>query len=53
MGPTGDLFFEPQISAIGGNVYSTMSSYAAMMKNLITMYDIKSGTSMACPYLAG
>lgn len=52
-GLNGDLFFKPQISAIGGNVYSTISAYATQRERLDTMYDMMSGTSMATPYIAG
>jgi len=53
MGLTGDLLFKPEISGIGGEVYSTISPYAARKRKLTTAYALMSGTSMACPYLAG
>jgi lactocepin len=52
-GLTGDLLFKPQISGIGGYVYSTISSYAAQRQFLANAYASYSGTSMACPYIAG
>ncbi|UJR29597.1 hypothetical protein I4U23_010814 [Adineta vaga] len=53
LGPTGDLNFYPGISAIGGYVYSTVSSYVATMSKLSAAYNTVSGTSMASPYMAG
>ncbi|CAF3861342.1 unnamed protein product, partial [Rotaria sp. Silwood1] len=53
LGLTGDLLFKPQISGIGGYVYSTVSSFTAKNQNLSDAYAIKSGTSMATPYVAG
>ncbi len=52
-GLTGDLWLKPQISGIGGQVYSTLSLFAAQSTNLKTAYDSHSGTSMASPYTAG
>ncbi|CAF1482172.1 unnamed protein product [Rotaria magnacalcarata] len=52
-GPTGDLLFKPQISGIGGFVYSTISSFAAAQQKMNDAYAAYSGTSMACPYVAG
>lgn len=43
-GPTGDLRIKPEITAIGGNVYSTWSWNG---------YAISSGTSMSAPQVAG
>jgi hypothetical protein len=45
--------FKPQISGIGGSVYSTISSYAAERQFMENAYASYSGTSMACPYIAG
>ncbi|CAF0927881.1 unnamed protein product [Rotaria sp. Silwood1] len=53
LGLTSDLLFKPQISGIGGYVYSTISSYAAQSQYLTQAYASYSGTSMACPYVAG
>ncbi|CAF4766945.1 unnamed protein product, partial [Rotaria sp. Silwood1] len=53
LGLTGDLLFKPQISGIGGYVYSTISSFATKAQKLPTAYASYSGTSMACPYVAG
>ncbi len=52
-GLTGDLLIKPQISGIGGNVYSTVSLYAAERNGYGTAYSLMSGTSMSCPYTAG
>ncbi|WP_300259799.1 S8 family serine peptidase [Clostridium sp.] len=43
-GPTPSLDFKPQISAPGGNIYSTIND---------NKYGIKTGTSMAAPHVAG
>ncbi|MDV5106001.1 S8 family serine peptidase [Clostridium perfringens] len=43
-GPTPSLDFKPQISAPGGNIYSTIND---------NKYGIKTGTSMATPHVAG
>lgn len=43
-GPTGDLRLKPEITAVGGSVYSTWS---------YNSYAISSGTSMAAPQVAG
>lgn len=43
-GPTPSLDFKPQISAPGGNIYSTLND---------SRYGIKTGTSMASPHVAG
>ncbi|CAF1031488.1 unnamed protein product [Rotaria sp. Silwood1] len=53
LGPTGDLLFKPQISGIGGYVYSTISSFAATKQKQPNAYAVYSGTSMATPYVAG
>lgn len=52
-GLNGDLFLKPQISGIGGNVYSTITSYAAEKTKRSRIYDAQSGTSMSAPYVAG
>ena len=41
---TPSLDFKPQISAPGGNIYSTIND---------NKYGIKTGTSMAAPHVAG
>lgn len=43
-GATPDLRLEPDITAVGGNVYSSLDN---------NTYGSSSGTSMACPNLAG
>ena len=43
-GPNTDLVIKPEITAPGGNIYSTVPGNA---------YDYKSGTSMATPQMAG
>ncbi|OPJ61923.1 S8 family serine peptidase [Clostridium oryzae] len=43
-GPTPDLEFKPQITAPGGNIYSTLNNNS---------YGYMSGTSMASPHTAG
>jgi len=43
-GPTADLQIKPEITAHGGNIYSSV---------LGNKYDSLSGTSMACPNLCG
>ena len=43
-GPTPDLRIKPEITAVGGNVYSTVEGQE---------YQNKSGTSMASPQVAG
>ncbi|CAF1060132.1 unnamed protein product [Rotaria sordida] len=53
IGLTGDLLFKPQISGIGGYVYSTISSFAAENQRTSNAYATQSGTSMATPYVAG
>ncbi|CAF3980441.1 unnamed protein product [Adineta steineri] len=53
LGLTGDLLIKPQITGIGGMVYSTISVSAAVQNSLPKPYMISSGTSMATPYVAG
>ena len=43
-GTSGDLRLLPDLSGVGGNVYSTLDGGA---------YGLMSGTSMACPQVAG
>ena len=43
-GTTGDLRLVPDLAGVGGNVYSTLDNGA---------YGLMSGTSMACPQVAG
>lgn len=43
-GPTPNLDFKPEITAPGGNIYSTLNSDS---------YGLMSGTSMAAPHVAG
>ena len=43
-GPTPDLSLKPEVTAPGGNIYSSVLGGG---------YGLKSGTSMAAPYIAG
>lgn len=43
-GPTPNLDFKPEITAPGGNIYSTLNN---------DTYGLMSGTSMAAPHVAG
>lgn len=43
-GPTPNLEFKPEITAPGGNIYSTIND---------DKYQVMSGTSMAAPHVAG
>jgi lactocepin len=53
LGLTGDLLIKPQMTGIGGMVYSTISVSSAEQRKLPKPYLINSGTSMATPYVAG
>lgn len=53
LGLTADLWLKPEISGIGGDVYSTISLFAAESQGLMKAYTTMSGTSMATPYTAG
>ena len=53
MGLTANLDFKPDMSAIGGHVYSSISKARAENQSQSTAYAVFSGTSMACPYMAG
>ncbi|KAI9027482.1 peptidase S8/S53 domain-containing protein [Phycomyces nitens] len=46
LGPTNELQLKPELTAVGGNVFSTMPAY----KN---GYGFMSGTSMSAPFVAG
>ncbi|KAG2201320.1 hypothetical protein INT47_001408 [Mucor saturninus] len=46
IGPTAELYFGPQIAAVGEQVYSTIPINQGSWK-------LQSGTSMSCPYVAG
>ncbi|CAF1033567.1 unnamed protein product [Adineta steineri] len=48
-----DLEFKPDISAVGGFVYSTLSTAASENLKLTSAYVTYSGTSMSTPYMAG
>ncbi|KAJ3387638.1 hypothetical protein HDU80_000120 [Chytriomyces hyalinus] len=48
-----ELDIKPELGAIGGNVYSTISEHSAKALNLSTAFKTLSGTSMASPYAAG
>jgi hypothetical protein len=52
-GLTPDLSIKPQLTGIGGMVYSTISVSSAVQNKLTGPYVIMSGTSMATPYVAG
>ncbi|KAK4517872.1 uncharacterized protein ATC70_001220 [Mucor velutinosus] len=46
IGPTAEMYFKPNIAAVGQTVFSTLPKY-------LGGYGIRDGTSMACPYIAG
>ncbi|KAL0145538.1 peptidase S8/S53 domain-containing protein, partial [Mucor lusitanicus] len=46
IGPTAELYFKPNIAAVGQTVFSTLPKY-------LGGYGIRDGTSMACPYISG
>ncbi|KAJ3094238.1 hypothetical protein HDU97_008326 [Phlyctochytrium planicorne] len=48
-----ELFIKPDLGAIGGQVYSTISKHAQTVTNRKTPYAAYDGTSMATPYAAG
>jgi subtilisin family serine protease len=52
-GLSNDLFIKPDLGGIGGDVYSTISPFAAQFNGLSNAYAVYSGTSMATPYVAG
>ncbi|KAF8800185.1 subtilisin-like protease [Phlegmacium glaucopus] len=45
-GPTEDFFFKPAVAAPGGNILSTLPI-------ALGSFGVQSGTSMACPFVAG
>ena len=49
-GPSPTLGIKPEITAHGGNI---LSAVTGKDKNGVSMYDRLSGTSMACPNIAG
>ncbi|KAJ3152638.1 hypothetical protein HDU89_001331 [Geranomyces variabilis] len=48
-----ELNFKPDIAGVGGSIYSTVSPHAAEEGHSDVSYLVLSGTSMACPYVAG
>ncbi|KAI8833352.1 peptidase S8/S53 domain-containing protein [Chytridium lagenaria] len=48
-----ELFIKPDLGGIGGEVLSTISSYAMESQSLKYPYGVYSGTSMSSPYTAG
>jgi subtilisin family serine protease len=52
-GLSNELYIKPDLGGIGGNVYSTISPFAAQSQHAATPYAVYSGTSMATPYVAG
>ncbi|UJR11333.1 hypothetical protein I4U23_015514 [Adineta vaga] len=53
IGPRIDLEFKPDIGAVGGFVYSTVTTNVAKYLGLPSAYAVWSGTSMSTPYMAG
>ncbi|TPX57143.1 hypothetical protein PhCBS80983_g04046 [Powellomyces hirtus] len=52
-GTDAELHFKPNIAGVGGDIYSTVSANAAKIAKQQDAYLYLSGTSMACPYVAG
>ncbi|KAI9331783.1 peptidase S8/S53 domain-containing protein [Zopfochytrium polystomum] len=52
-GLDAELHIKPDLGAVGGQVYSTLSPYAALQQDRGVLYGYLSGTSMATPYFAG
>ncbi|KAJ3096227.1 hypothetical protein HDU97_006084 [Phlyctochytrium planicorne] len=48
-----DLYIKPDVAAVGGFVFSTISKYAQKVNAISTAYATISGTSEASPYAAG
>ncbi|KAJ3009973.1 UNVERIFIED_CONTAM: hypothetical protein HDU68_002402 [Siphonaria sp. JEL0065] len=48
-----ELYIKPDLGGVGGQVYSTISPYAAEGNGYTNSYGLLSGTSMASPYVAG
>ncbi|KAJ3218456.1 hypothetical protein HDU67_005552 [Dinochytrium kinnereticum] len=48
-----ELFIKPDLGGIGGEVLSTISSYAQEATGALFPYAVYSGTSMSSPYTAG
>ncbi|KAJ3149265.1 hypothetical protein HDU86_006988 [Geranomyces michiganensis] len=47
------LISKPDLAGVGGSIYSTVSKHAAEVAQTDSAYLVLSGTSMACPYVAG
>ena len=52
-GLTPELFINPDLGGVGGNVFSTISPFAQSSQGLSFPYRFYSGTSQATPYVAG
>ncbi|KAI9324114.1 peptidase S8/S53 domain-containing protein [Zopfochytrium polystomum] len=52
-GLDAELHIKPDLGAIGGQVYSSLSPHAALRQGRGVLYGTISGTSMATPYFAG